>query len=91
MFIEALADGAVLDGMSRDMAYKFAAKCVYGSAKMVLESGLHPGQLKDMVCSPAGTTIEGVLSLERDGFRSAVAEAVNAAYERSAEISDEEM
>ena len=90
MFIEALADGAVLDGMSRDLAYKFAAKCVYGSAKMVMESGLHPGQLKDMVCSPGGTTIEGVLSLEQDAFRSAVAEAVHCAYVRSAEISSED-
>lgn len=76
MMIEAMADGAVADGMPRDMAYKFAAQAVMGSAKMVLESGKHPGELKDMVCSPAGTTIEAVRTLEKEGFRSSVMEAM---------------
>lgn len=76
MFIEAMADAAVAEGMPRPMAYQFAAQAVYGSAKMVLETGKHPGELKDMVCSPAGTTIEAVRVLEEKGFRSAVIEAM---------------
>ncbi|MBA5851124.1 pyrroline-5-carboxylate reductase [Clostridium sp. cel8] len=86
MFIEAMADAAVLQGMTRKSAYKFAAQAVLGSAKMVLESGLHPGELKDNVCSPSGTTIQGVFSLENSGFRSAVMNAINDTIEKSKEM-----
>ena len=83
MIIEAMADGAVLEGMPRDKAYKFAAQTVLGSAKMVLETSKHPGELKDMVCSPAGTTIEGVAELERRGLRTSIINAVKVAIEKS--------
>ncbi len=83
MFIEALADGAVAEGMPREQAYKFAAQAVLGSAKMVLESGKHPGMLKDMVCSPGGTTIEGVQTLESGAFRGTVMKAVRSCVEKS--------
>ncbi len=76
MFIEAMADAAVLGGMPRKQAYQFAAQAVMGSAKMVLETGMHPGELKDMVCSPGGTTIEAVKVLEEKGFRAAIMEAM---------------
>ncbi|MDO4459545.1 MAG: pyrroline-5-carboxylate reductase [Clostridia bacterium] len=86
MFIEALGDAGVKEGLPRAQAYEFAAQAVLGSAKMVLQTGLHPGALKDMVTSPAGTTIEGVYALEKAGFRSAVIDAVNAAAEKSKKI-----
>lgn len=81
MFIEAMADAGVAQGMPRDKAYKFAAQAVLGSAKMVLDTKKHPGELKDMVCTPKGTTIEAVRMLEEKGFRSAVIEAVNICVE----------
>ena len=77
MYIEAAADAAVSHGMTRDMAYRVISQAVAGSAKMVRESGLHPGELKDQVTTPAGTTIKGVKSLERDGFRAAIINAVD--------------
>lgn len=83
LMIEAMADGAVADGMPRQQAYQFAAQAVLGSAKMVLETGLHPGALKDMVCSPGGTTMEAVRVLEQKGFRSALIEAMKACVEVS--------
>ena len=86
MFIEAMADAAVADGMPRKQAYTFAAQAVLGSAKMALETGKHPGELKDMVCSPGGTTIEAVRVLEKEGFRSAVIEAMKACTEKSGRL-----
>ena len=86
MFIEAMADAAVAAGMMRKQAYEFAAQAVYGSAKMVLESGKHPGELKDMVCSPGGTTIQGVRVLEEKGMRGAVMDALAVTVEQSQKI-----
>ncbi len=86
ILIEAMADAAVADGMPRDKAYKFAAQSVMGSAKMVLETGKHPGELKDMVCSPGGTTIEAVRVLEEKGFRSSVIEAMKACVRKAREM-----
>ncbi len=83
MFIEAMADGAVAAGMPRTQAYEFAAQSVLGSAKLMLETGMHPAQLKDMVCSPAGTTIEAVKTLEEKGFRGAVIDAVEACVDKA--------
>lgn len=83
MFIEAMADAAVRGGMPRDKAYTFAAQAVKGSAQMVLETGMHPGVLKDQVCSPAGTTIEAVAVLEEKGMRSAVMDAMEVCIKKS--------
>lgn len=83
MYLEALADAAVKAGIPRDKAYKFAAQSTLGSAKLMLETGKHPGVLKDMVCSPGGTTIEAVQVLEETGFRAAVLDAVEACVEKS--------
>lgn len=86
MMIEALADGAVLEGLPRKQAYTIAAQAVLGSAKMVLETGIHPGELKDNVCSPGGTTIAAVASLEENNFRSTLIEAVVACADKSREM-----
>ena len=86
LFIEALADGGVACGLPRASAQEFAAQMVLGSAKLLLESGKHPGQLKDAVCSPGGTTIQGVRKLEEKGFRGAVMDAVIAAYEKNFDL-----
>ena len=86
LFIEALADGGVACGLPRAKALEYAAQTVMGTAKLMLESGAHPGQMKDAVCSPGGTTIQGVRALERGGFRGDVMEAVIAAYEKNKEF-----
>lgn len=86
LFIEALADGGVACGLPRKQAMEFAAQMVLGSAKLILESGKHPGELKDAVCSPGGTTIQGVRKLEEGGFRAAVMNAVIAAYEKNFQL-----
>ena len=87
MFIEAMADAAVLGGMPRNKAYIFAAQTVMGSAKMILETGKHPGILKDMVCSPGGTTIEAVAELEKTGFRSSIISAITKCTNKSKKMS----
>lgn len=86
MFIEALSDAGVAAGLPRNQAYEFGAQAVLGSAKMVLETGRHPGELKDMVCSPAGTTIEAVKVLEQKGLRAAVLEAVEACVDKAGRL-----
>lgn len=86
LFLEALADGGVACGLPRAKALEFAAQMTAGSAKLALESGKHPGELKDAVCSPGGTTIQGVRTLEEAGFRGAVTDAVIAAYEKTLEL-----
>ena len=81
MFIEAMADAAVKKGLPRATAYEMVAQTVLGSAKMVLETGKHPGELKDNVCSPGGTTIAGVAALEEYGFRNSIIKATDACYD----------
>lgn len=83
MFIEAMADAAVKLGIPRNKAYKMAEQAVLGSAKLALETGKHPGELKDMVCSPSGTTIEAVIELENGGFRSSIINALEKCAEKS--------
>ncbi len=83
LFLEALADGAVECGLPRQKAYEYAAQALIGAASMVLETGKHPGELKDAVCSPGGTTIVGVHALEKDGLRNAAMDAVKAAYNKT--------
>ncbi|CAG9465983.1 unnamed protein product [Pedinophyceae sp. YPF-701] len=87
MFIEAMADGGVRAGLPRDIAMQLAAQTVLGSAKMVMETGEHPGQLKDKVASPGGTTIAAIHALETGSLRNTVINAVYAAYQRSEEMS----
>lgn len=89
MFIEAMADAAVQSGIPRNVSYRLAAQAVLGSAKMVLDTGKHPGELKDMVCSPAGTTIEAVAALERKGFRDCIITAMGECTRRAREIGRE--
>lgn len=89
MMIEAMADGAVEQGIPRKIAYKLASQALLGSAKMVLETGVHPGELKDQVCSPAGTTIEAVMSLEENGFRYTIMKAMKECTKRAIEIGKE--
>ncbi len=86
MFIEALADAAVRCGMPRKQAYIYAAQTVKGSASMVLETEKHPAVLKDSVCSPSGTTIEGVATLEKNNFRNGIIEAVTSAFKKSVNL-----
>jgi pyrroline-5-carboxylate reductase len=86
LFIEALADGGVRAGLPRDKALRYAAQTVLGAAAMVLETGKHPGELKDMVASPGGATIAGVAAMENGGLRAAAINAVEAAWRRSADL-----
>ena len=87
IMIEAMADGGVRAGLPRPVALRLAAQTVLGSAKMVKDSGKHPGELKDAVCSPGGTTIAGVHELEKAGFRAALINAVTAAADRATQLS----
>jgi pyrroline-5-carboxylate reductase len=89
MFIEALADGGVMQGIPRAKAYKLAAQAILGAAKMVLETDKHPGELKDQVCTPGGATIKAVAELEEKGLRAAVLSAMNACTDRIKELSVE--
>jgi len=86
MFADALADGAVSCGLPRDKALLYAYQTIKGAAEMLLETGKHPDELKDAVCSPGGSTIQGVLALEKNGFRAATSQAVEASYIRTKEL-----
>ncbi len=86
LFIEALADGGVLEGLPRATAYRLAAQTVMGTAKLIMDTGMHPGQVKDMVSSPGGTTITGCQVLEEMGFRAAAIDAVQAATNKSRQL-----
>ncbi len=86
LFAESLADGAVACGLPRDKAMGYAIQTILGTAQTLLEKGLHPGQLKDAVCSPGGSTIAGVAALEQGAFRASTMEAVAAAYQRTLEL-----
>lgn len=88
MMIEAMADAAVLEGIPRKQAYKIASQAVLGAAKMVLDTGIHPGQLKDNVCSPGGTTIEAVAKLEETGFRTSIIESMRVCSQKSRDLSE---
>ena len=86
LFIEAMIDSGVYLGMSRDMARRLVLQTVLGSTELVKQSAKHPAELKDMVTSPAGTTIEALVSMEKDGFRAAIVDGIRAAYDRSVEL-----
>jgi pyrroline-5-carboxylate reductase len=86
LFVEALADGGVKNGLPRDLSYQLAAQTMIGTGKMLLETGLHPGQLKDMVSSPGGTTIEGIKALEKGGLRHGVIDCVDKATKKATEL-----
>ena len=86
MFIDALADGGVEAGLPRPLAQRLAAQTILGAAKMVLETGKHPAELKDAVCSPGGSTIEGVAALEKGSLRATAASAVRASYEKTLKL-----
>lgn len=88
IFIEAMAESAVKHGMERNLAYEFSAQALKGAAEMVLKTGIHPGELKDMVTSPKGATIEAVISLEENGFRNSIIKAVDTAIEKSKEMTE---
>lgn len=89
MMVEAMADAGVLEGLNRDDAYKLASQAILGSAKMLLVTKEHPGELKDRICSPGGTTIEAVKVLEQEGFRNALIKAINVCSDKSRKLSGE--